>query len=127
MANNDFDFGFTFTDDEFSTGQSSPTVQQPAIVNPEFKDELFSKIQKLEQQIEALTEGDTSELIEQHKMLLTKEVRGKLQEVEQLILPLLYNLQKNPDKEYIHWPNRKEIIQKQIERILQVTQHYGQN
>jgi hypothetical protein len=127
MANNDFDFGFTFTDDEFSTGQTSSTAQQPAIVNPEFKDELFLKIQKLEQQIEALTEGDASELIEQHKMLLTKEVRGKLQEVEQLILPLLYNLQKNPDKEYIHWPNRKEIIQKQIERILQVTQHYGQN
>jgi hypothetical protein len=127
MANNDFDFGFTFTDDEFSTGQTSSTAQQQAIVNPEFKDELFLKIQKLEQQIEALTEGDTSELIEQHKMLLTKEVRGKLQEVEQLILPLLYNLQKNPDKEYIHWPNRKEIIQKQIERILQVTQHYGQN
>jgi hypothetical protein len=126
MANNDFDFGFTFTDDEFSTGQTSSTAQQQAIVNPEFKDELFLKIQKLEHQIEALTEGDTSELIEQHKMLLTKEVRGKLQEVEQLILPLLYNLQKNPDKEYIHWPNRKEIIQKQIERILQVTQHYGQ-
>jgi hypothetical protein len=126
MANNDFDFGFTFTDDEFSTGQTSSTAQQQAIVNPEFKDELFLKIQKLEHQIEALTEGDTSELIEQHKVLLTKEVRGKLQEVEQLILPLLYNLQKNPDKEYIHWPNRKEIIQKQIERILQVTQHYGQ-
>jgi hypothetical protein len=127
MANNDFDFGFTFTDDEFSGAPTSSTAQQPTLVDPEFKDELFLKIKKLEQQIEALTEGDTTELIEQHKQLLTKEVRGKLQEVEQMILPLLYNLQKNPEKEYIHWPNRKDIIQKQIERITQVTRYYGKD
>jgi hypothetical protein len=127
MPDNDFDFGFTFADDEFSGGQTTPTTPSPALVDPEFKDELFLKIQRLEQQIEALTEGDTTELIEQHKKLLTKEVHGKLQEVEQLILPLLYNLQKNPEKEYIHWPNRKDIIQKQIERIQQVTRYYGKN
>lgn len=125
MPDNEFDFGFTFADDEFSGGQTTPSTQ-PTVVDPEFKDELFLKIQKLEQQIEALTEGDTTQLIEQHKELLTKEVHSKLQEVEQMILPLLYNLQKNPEKEYIHWPNRKDIIQKQIERILQVTRYYGQ-
>jgi hypothetical protein len=65
-------------------------------------------------------------LIEQHKQLLTAEVRGKLQQVEQLILPLLYNLQKNPDKEYIHWPNRKDIIQTQIDKITKVTRYYGE-
>ena len=64
--------------------------------------------------------------MEKYKQLLTSEVRGKLQQVEQMILPLLYNLQKNPDKEYIHWPNRKDIIQKQIDKILQVTRYYGQ-
>jgi hypothetical protein len=123
---NEFDFGFTFTDDEFSGTPLSPTTQQPTLVDPEFKDELFLKIQKLELQIEALTEGDTTELIEQHKQLLTREVHGKLQEVEQMILPLLYNLQKNPDKEYIHWPNRKDIIQKQIDKITKVTRYYGE-
>ena len=125
MENNDFDFGFTFADDEFSGSPISPASQQPTLVDPEFKDELFLKIQKLERQIEGLTEGDTTDLIEQHKLLVTKEVHGKLQEVEQMILPLLYNLQKNPEKEYIHWPNRKDIIQKQIERILKVTKYYG--
>lgn len=125
MSDNNFDFGFTFTDDEFSDGKSSLGVPQVSAVDPEFKDELFLKIHKLEQQIETLTEGDTANLIEQHKQLLTKEVHAKLQEVEQLILPLLYNLQKNTEKEYIHWPNRKDIIQKQIEKILKVTRHYG--
>ena len=42
--------------------------------------------------------------------------------VEQLILPLLYNLMKNPDKDYIYWPKREEIITKQIEKIKDVTQ-----
>lgn len=45
----------------------------------------------------------------------------KLQTVEKLILPLLVNLMKNPEKEYIHWPNRVSMIEKQIEKILAIT------
>lgn len=123
MTDNEFDFGFTFEDSETST--TEPQILQPA-VDPEFQDELLTKISALEEKLEILTTGDTTQLIEQHKQLLTTEVRSKLQQVEQLILPLLYNLQKNPDKEYIHWPGRKEIIQKQIDKILQVTRYYGE-
>ena len=122
---NDFDFGFTFADDEVGTPQQTTPTATPE--DTEFKSELLDKITALESKLEELTTGDTSSLIEQHKQLLTSEVRGKLQQVEQLILPLLYNLQKNPDKEYIHWPNRKDIIQKQIDKILQVTRYYGEN
>jgi hypothetical protein len=121
---NDFDFGFTFADDELGTPQQTTPTATPE--DTEFKSELLDKITALESKLEELTTGDTSSLIEQHKQLLTSEVRGKLQQVEQLILPLLYNLQKNPDKEYIHWPNRKDIIQKQIDKILQVTRYYGE-
>jgi len=119
---NDFDFGFTFADDELGTPQQTTPTATPE--DTEFKSELLDKITALESKLEELTTGDTSSLIEQHKQLLTSEVRGKLQQVEQLILPLLYNLQKNPDKEYIHWPNRKDIIQKQIDRILGITRIY---
>jgi hypothetical protein len=49
------------------------------------------------------------------------QTKSKLQQVEALILPLLNNLMKNPEKEYIHWPNRQAVIKKQIERILSVT------
>ena len=45
----------------------------------------------------------------------------KLQSLEKLILPLLVNLMKNPEKEYIHWPNRVPLIEKQIEKILAIT------
>ena len=46
---------------------------------------------------------------------------GKL---EKMIIPLLINLAKNPEKEYIHWPNRTAIIDKQIEKIKAVTRYY---
>jgi hypothetical protein len=42
-------------------------------------------------------------------------------EVEKLVLPLLYNLMKNPDKEYILWPDRVNSIQKQISKITSIT------
>ena len=48
-------------------------------------------------------------------------LKGKLAQVEALILPLLNNLKKNPDKAYIHWPNRTEIIDKQIAKITAIT------
>ncbi len=49
------------------------------------------------------------------------ETKTKLQQVEALIMPLLNNLMKNPEKEYIHWPNRQAIIKKQIDRITAIT------
>lgn len=49
------------------------------------------------------------------------ETKNKLQQVEALILPLLKNLMKNPDKDYIHWPNRSPVIQKQIDKITAIT------
>ena len=44
-----------------------------------------------------------------------------MDKVEKLILPLLYNLMKHPEKDYIFWPNREEIINKQIARIQDLT------
>jgi hypothetical protein len=41
--------------------------------------------------------------------------------VEKLIMPLLYNLLKNKEKDYIYWPNREPIIRTQIEKILEIT------
>ena len=44
-----------------------------------------------------------------------------LKELEQLIMPLLVNLMKNPEKEYIYWPNRTAKIQEQIDKVLTLT------
>jgi TolA-binding protein len=53
----------------------------------------------------------------------TEIVDNKLKETEKMILPLLYMLIKpeNLEKNYIYWPNRKEVIERQIKKILYVT------
>lgn len=57
----------------------------------------------------------------QHKTVVETEVKSKLRQVEDLILPLLNNLLKNPEKIYIKWPNREKIVQTQINKILAIT------
>jgi tetrahydromethanopterin S-methyltransferase subunit B len=46
---------------------------------------------------------------------------NKLKALEKLIVPLLRNLKSNPDKAYIHWPNRAGVLDAQIAKILGIT------
>jgi hypothetical protein len=50
-----------------------------------------------------------------------EDYKARLNEVEKLIIPFLTKLHSTGDKEYIYWPNRTPIIEKQIERILKLT------
>jgi len=63
--------------------------------------------------------------VEERSNAVRAECREKLLAVEGLILPLLVNLMKNPHKTYIHWPNRSEKLQSQIDRITTVTRSLG--
>jgi hypothetical protein len=70
----------------------------------------------------AVHETDLTEpILTEVKSFADTEVKQKLQTLEKLIMPLLVNLMKNPEKDYIHWPNRVPLIEKQIERILAIT------
>lgn len=79
-TNEDYDFGFSFQDEE--------SIEQKISENVANTEEIY---------------------------------KLKLKQVEDLILPLLNNLKKNPDKPMINWPNREKIIDKQIEKILSIT------
>jgi hypothetical protein len=51
---------------------------------------------------------------------LVSEVEFYKQNMEglrNLIMPLLNNLMKNPEKDYIHWPDREEKIKAFIEKL----------
>jgi hypothetical protein len=50
-----------------------------------------------------------------------EDYKARLAEVEKIIIPFLTKLHSTGDKEYIYWPNRTPIIEKQIERILKLT------
>ena len=63
--------------------------------------------------------------VEERTAAMREECKTKMSEVERMILPLLTNLMKNPQKEYIHWPNRAEKLQSQIDRITALTRSFG--
>lgn len=113
MNNSDeYDFGFSFADSEevAVTSQTQQTINSSNEEISSLKEKLDALLSVQEQ---ALNSAMTTALEEKHK--------AKLKEVEGLILPLLYNLMKNPDKAYINWPNRETVIKKQIEKITAIT------
>jgi hypothetical protein len=49
------------------------------------------------------------------------DYKARLQELEKMIIPFLTKLHSTGEKEYIYWPNRKPVIEAQIEKILKLT------
>jgi len=49
--------------------------------------------------------------------LAQPEAQAKLEMLRDMIMPLLNNLKKNPEKEIIHWPNRVEKIDGFIKKM----------
>ena len=121
MSNKTYDFGFTFEDPTEVVHQPTATTTQVTVDTGDLKDEIMAKLYDLESRLLGM---DTQQQVDQFKALVEADVASKLKEVEDLILPLLYNLMKNPEKEYIHWPNRTPIIDAQIDKITAITRYY---
>lgn len=121
-----FDFGFTAVESEESIVEK-PVVNTQDIVQPvseelalisEKVNGIYSKIDYLEEIIKAGVNGFD---VDSYKELLEKEYKEKFKTLEGLIIPLLVNLMKDETKDYIKWPNRKPIIEAQIQKILAIT------
>jgi len=121
----DFDFGFNAVDEMPQSNvqiDTQPLAQDVEGIN--------DNVIRIEQKVDALVTAMNSlstkmmnldDEFDVIKSSTEQEVRGKLTEVEKLIMPLLVNLLKTSDKDYIHWPNRKDKIQSQIDRLLEIT------
>ncbi len=107
-----FDFGFNTVDEVEVTEYEKEIKSRVADQGGAISSGLEEKIDKLI----AIREGDDSQMD-----ILRKKHKEDLLKVEKMIMPLLYNLMKNPEDVYIKWPNRKEIIQKQINKIVVIT------
>jgi hypothetical protein len=105
----DYGFGFSFADDD-SLPSSAP-VPQPS----------NEEIQELKDKLDSLLSAQEETLNNAMVEAIETKYKARLKEVEGMILPLLLNLKKNPDKAYIHWPNRTAVIDKQIEKITAIT------
>jgi hypothetical protein len=119
---NENDFGFSAVDEQEVSHVTDETTLETKIIR-ESAAASAEGVQRLEQKIDTIlnlyNQGKLG--LDAEKEKLETEVKSKLVELEQLIMPLLVNLMKNPDKEYIYWPNRQDKIQEQIDRVLKLT------
>lgn len=117
----EFDFGFTAVDeDELGLAPPAPT---PPSVSVDAIAELNAKLAQLQSAVTGIKPASDEATAAIDTM--RQECKAKLQAVEKLILPLLTNLMKNPEKPYIKWENRAEKITAQIDKITAVTRSYG--
>ena len=138
----DGDWGFTSVKSKPTETQSKETqevVKQTAdgvgkAVSSEIINRLESKLDKLTRLV-----GDTKETVvakneteleiakkqmddeyDLRKDNLSVEMKDKFKALEKLIIPLLIKLAKSPEA-YIHWPNRAEVIESQLKKIVAIT------
>jgi peptidoglycan hydrolase CwlO-like protein len=121
----ELDFGFNAVDDIPQSNiqiDTQPTVDDVEGIN----DNVLRIEKKVDAVVTAINSLSTkmANLDDEFDVIKTStesEVKDKLTDVEKLIMPLLVNLLKTADKDYIHWPNRKEKIQSQIDKLLAIT------
>lgn len=121
----EYDFGFNAVDE---VPQSTVQVDTKPI--EEDVEGINDNVLRIEQKVDALVTAmnnlstkmmNLDDEFDVIKTTTEDQVKSRLTDVEKLIMPLLVNLLKTSDKDYIHWPNRKEKIQSQIDKLLQLT------
>ncbi|NBO59257.1 MAG: hypothetical protein EBU73_10050 [Chitinophagia bacterium] len=116
------DFGFSAVDEtEVKQSVNEETLETTVIREVvSTSNEAVARIEaKMDQILSLYNDGKLG--LDAERKQMQDDVKSNLVELEKLIMPLLVNLMKNPDKEYIYWPNRKEKIQEQIDKVLSLT------
>ena len=118
------DFGFsTVSLDEYEAEQKVTVDREKEVVTTATAS-MKPELEKIESKISSLT--DSMRVMQDDLLDRKEELSDKwgtrMNEVEELILPLLKNLAKDGDKkEYIRWPGRTDILNTQIDKITAVT------
>ena len=141
----DMDLGLSFVDSKPDAEESTATAQVVETISTKVEgignlEEKVDDIQSTLSGIKALLDfdelniegkldtllervSDTKTTDEEIARKVKEETTDKMKDLEKLVLPLLVNFIKpeSLEQEYIYWPNRKEIIERQIQRILSIT------
>ena len=138
------DFGFTSvaskpSDKVADSKQTEAVVKQAAegvgkVVSSDIVNRLESKLDKIlratNEGKELITTKNETELEIAKKQMddeydlrkdnISKEMKDKFVKIEKLVLPLMIKLAKAPEA-YIHWPNRAQVIEEQVRKIVAIT------
>ena len=118
------DFGFsTVSADEYEAQQTTKVDAAREVVTTATAS-ITPELEKIGSKISSLTDSMRvmREELDDRKEELGDKWSAKMNEVEELILPLLKNLAKDGDKrEWIRWPGRTDSVNAQIDKITAVT------
>jgi len=113
FLNDEFDFGFTAADED----ELNALVQIDDQTTPDEIKEMQEKLDLI-LQMNSTCEGSFA-VKEQYDELL----KVKMGEIEKVTLPLLLNLKKDKQKDYLYWPGgeREAKCDLQIQKLLNIT------
>ena len=117
------DFGFSAIDESEVNRTIDPNTLEETIIVRETITQSSESLQRVEDKLDQVLAlyNDGKLGLDTERDEMEAEVKVNLKTLEQLIMPLLVNLMKNPEKEYIYWPNRTAKIQEQIDKVLTLT------
>ena len=119
------DFGFSAIDEAtYKAQQAVNEVTPPSFDENDVNRAILNALSPLEDKIDLLLKQKRASDDENVQMAITganEDAAGKVSQLEEIIMPLLVNLLKTADKEYIHWPNRENAINEQIKKVLKIT------
>ena len=115
ILNGDFDFGFTSVDED----ELNSLVQLDDTTTPDEINEMQEKLDLI------LQMNSTCDGAGQVKDQYDELIKVKMDEIEKVILPLLVNLKKNKQKDYLYWPGeqREAKCDLQIQKIINITRN----
>lgn len=104
------DFGFSAVNQDELNGLMAPQA------NPEI-DAIKAKLDQI-LELNSTCEGALAVKAQYDELL-----QARMQEIEKNIIPLLLNLKKNGDKDYIFWPGKQRSAQcdLQVQKLLNLT------
>lgn len=119
------DYGFSAIDEAtYKAQQAENEVTPPSIDENDIQRAVLNAVKPIEDKLDLLMNRKRAEDDDAVAAALSEAgstVSEKLQGLEAIIMPLLINLKKTADKEYIYWPNRTKAIDKEIQKVLSLT------
>ena len=97
------------------TTETNKAIESSTLEIAKVKDDVSSIKSMMNEIMQIVAEKDTIT-----KEISDESVKIKFKDIEKIVLPFLYNLSKTTEP-YIHWPNRAEVIEAQVKKIIAIT------
>jgi hypothetical protein len=124
------DFGFSAVDEDTYRRKVIDQEKEKEPVAPvAAKDDIDQLEKRIERKLDSLKNlekkvdklmgliYDNENIVEERKQLADSVANQKVKAMADIVMPLLNSLYRTQNQEYIAWPNRGPIIQKQMEKV----------